>query len=64
MAAFQNISYFVFEQSIVFLNAAVQTMYNVFYFKTLSMCICKAVKKQLGIGFMVDTLFDNFTYLP
>ena len=39
MAAFQNVSCFVFEQSIVFLNGAVQNIYNVFYFKTSSMCI-------------------------
>ena len=29
---------------------------------TLSMCIFNAVKKQSGIGFIVDALFDNFTY--
>ena len=46
----------MFEQSIVFHNAAVQNIYNVFYFKT-------SVKKQSGIGFIVDALFDNFRYL-
>ena len=51
-AAFQNISCFVFQQSIVFHNAAVQHIYNVFYFKTSSMCIFNAVKKQSGIGFI------------
>ena len=50
----------MFEQSIVFPNEAVQNIYNVFYFKTLSMCIFNAVKKQSGIGFIVDALFDYF----
>ena len=27
------------------------------------MCIFKAVKKQSGIGFIVDALFGNFAYL-
>ena len=27
------------------------------------MCIVNAVKKQAGIGFIVDALFDNFAYL-
>ena len=49
-AAFQNVSCFVFEQSIVLHNAAVQIIYNVFYFKTLSMCILNSVKKQVDIG--------------
>ena len=44
-AAFQNVTCFVFEQSIVFLNAAVQNIYNVFHFKTYSMCIFNAVKQ-------------------
>ena len=61
-AAFHNVSCFVFEQSIVFLNAAVQNTYNVFYFKTLSMCIFIIVKKQSGIGFIVDALFGYFAY--
>ena len=61
--ALQNISCFVFEQRMVFLNAAVQNIYNVFYFKLSSMCIFKAVKKQSGFGFIVDALFDNFAYL-
>ena len=62
-AAFQNVSCFVFEQSIVFHNAAVQNIYNVFYFKTPSMYTFNAVKKQSGIVFIVDALFDNFTCL-
>ena len=28
-----------------------------------SMCIFKAIKKQSGIEFIVDALFDNFAYL-
>ena len=35
VAAFQNVSCFVFEQSIVFHNAAVQSIYNVLYFNTV-----------------------------
>ena len=27
------------------------------------MCISKAVKKQSAIGFVIDALFGNFTYL-
>ena len=61
--ALQNISCFVFEQSNVFHNAAVQNIYNVFYFKTSLMCIFNTVKKQLGIGFIVVALFDNFAHL-
>ena len=53
----------MFEQSIVFHKAAVLNVYNVFYFKTSSMCIFKAVKKQSGIGFIVDALFGNFAHL-
>ena len=53
----------VFEQSIVFHKSAVQNFYNVFYIKTLSMCIFNALKKQSGIGFIVDALFANFAYL-
>ena len=66
MAAFQNVRCFVFEQSIVFhyyeilCNSAVQNIYNVFYFKTSPMCNFKAVKKQPGIGFIVDALFGYF----
>ena len=56
MAVFLNVSCFVFEQSIVF-----QNIYNIFYFKTSS--IFNSVKKQSGIGFIVDALFGYFTYL-
>ena len=52
----------MFEQSTVFHNAAVQNIYNIFYFKT-SMCIFIEVKKQSGIGFIVDALFGYFAYL-
>ena len=38
-------------------------VYNVFYFKTSSMCIFNAVKKQSGIGFIADALFGYFAYL-
>ena len=62
-AAFQNFNCFVFEQSIVFHNAALQNICNVFYFKTSSMCIFKTVKKKSGIGFIVDALFGDFEYL-
>ena len=47
----------------MFHNAAVQNIYNVFYFKTLSMCVFNAAKKQSGIAFIVDALFGYFTYL-
>ena len=47
---------FVFEQSIVFHNAAVQNIYNL---KTSSMRIFNVVK---GIGFIVDGLFGIFSY--
>ena len=63
MTAYQNVSCFVFKQSIVFHNAAVQNIYNVFYFKTSSKCIFKAVKEESGSAFIVDALFDNFAYL-
>ena len=63
MAAFQTVSCFVFEQSNVFLNAAVQNIYNVFYFKMSSKCISNTVKKQSEIGFTVDALFGYFAYL-
>ena len=36
LAAFQNVNCFVFEQIIVFHNAAIENTYNVFYFKTSS----------------------------
>ena len=62
-ADFQNVNCFVFEQSIVFHKAAVRNIYNVFYFKTSSMCIFNAVKKQSGMGFEGDILFINFPYL-
>ena len=45
MVDFQNVSCFVFEQSILFHKAAIQNVYNVYYFKTSSMCIFNAVKK-------------------
>ena len=47
----------------MFYNAAVPKIYNVFYFKTSSMCIFNAVKKQSGIGFIVDVLLGYFTWL-
>ena len=62
MAAYQNVSCFVFEQNIVFHNAAVQNIYNVFYFRTSSMCIFNAVKKQSGNRFIVDALFGDFAH--
>ena len=62
-ADFQNVSCFVLEQNIMFHKATVQNDYNVYYFKTLSICIFNAVKKQPGIGYIVDALFDNFVYL-
>ena len=37
--------------------------YNVFYLKISPMCIFNAVKKQSGIGFIVDVLIGNFAYL-
>ena len=63
LADFQNVSCFVFEQSIVFLKVAIQNVYNISYFKTSSMCIFNAVTKQSGIGFMVNALLGNFAYL-
>ena len=44
-------------------KAAVQNIYNVYYFKTSSMCIFNAVNMKSGIGFIVDALFGNFAYL-
>ena len=38
-------------------------VYNVKYFRTSSMCIFNTVKKQSGIGFIIDALFGNFVYL-
>ena len=46
----------------MFYTAAVHNIYNVYYFKTPSMCIFNAFKKQSGIGFIVDALFGNFAY--
>ena len=63
VAAFQNVNCFVFEKSIVFHNVTVQNIYKIFYFKTSTMCIFNAVKKQSGIGFIVDALFDYFACL-
>ena len=63
MVDFQNISCSVFEQSIVLHKAAIQNIYSVYYFKASSVCIFNAVKKQSGIGFIVDALFGNFEYL-
>ena len=40
----------------------IYTMYSILT-KTSSMCIFKAVKKQLGIGFIVDALFGYFAHL-
>ena len=55
------------EQSIVFHNVAVQNMYNVsqcqYFEMSVSVCIFNAVKKQSGIGFIVDALFGNFANL-
>ena len=63
MADFQNVSCFVFEQSIMFHKAVVQNICNMYYFKTSSICIFEAVKEQTGIGFIVDALFVDFAYL-
>ena len=63
VADFQNVICFEFEQSIMFLKATIQNIYNVYYFKTPLMCIFNAVKKQSGIEFIVDALFGNFAYL-
>ena len=62
VAEFQNVCCFKFEQSIVYHKVAVKNIYNVLYFKTQSMCISNAVKKEPGIGFIVDVLFDYFAY--
>ena len=63
MADIQNVSWFVFELSIVFHKSAVQDIYNVYYLKTLSMCIFNDVKMLLGIRFIVETFFGNPAYL-
>ena len=60
---FKNVNCFVFEKGIVFHKASVQNIYNVYYFKTLSMCIFNTVEIQSGIGFIVDALLRNFAYL-
>ena len=60
---FQTVSRYVFEQSVVFYKATVQNIYKVFYFKTSSMYIFNVVKKQSGIGIIVNALFGNFAYL-
>ena len=59
-AAFQNVNCFVFEQSILFHNAAVQNIYNVFYFKMWSTYVFNTVNKQSDNGFIVDALLGNF----
>ena len=50
-ADFQKVSCYVFEQRIVFHNDAVQNIYTMY-------SILK-VKKQSGIGFIIDALFGN-----
>ena len=60
MVAFQNVSCFEFEQGMVFHNAAVQNIYNVFHDL---MYIFNAIKKQSVKGFTVDALFGLFAYL-
>ena len=40
-------------------KATVQNIYNVYYFKTSSMCIFDAVKKQSSIGFIYKISFVN-----
>ena len=52
-ADFLNVICFVFEQSIVFHNAVIQNVFDLYYFKTSPMCIFNAVKKQSGIGYIV-----------
>ena len=47
----------------MFHKATIENVYNVFYFKTLSMCIFNAVKNKSGIGYIVDALFGNLAYL-
>ena len=59
MADFQNVSCFVFEQSIMFHKAPIQNIYNVYYFKTSWMCIFDAIIKQSGIEFIVDAMSVN-----
>ena len=52
----------MFEQSIVFHKAVVRNIYNVYYFKTLSICIFNTVKMQSGIGFIVDAYLHTYVY--
>ena len=56
--AYQNVRWFVFQ-----LNIAVQNIYNANYIKMSSIYVFKVVKKQSGIGFIVDALFGYFAYL-
>ena len=56
MADYQNVSCFVFEQSIMFHKAAVQNIYNVYYTKR-----CQCVFS--GIWFIVDAMSGNFVLL-
>ena len=53
----------MFEQSIVYHNAAVRNIYNVYIQKTSSMQIFNAVKKQSGVVFIVDALLGYFAYI-
>ena len=62
-ADFQIVSCFMFEQIVVFHKADRHNVYNVYYIKISSMCIFKKIKKQFGIGFIVDALFGNFAYI-
>ena len=47
----------------MFHNDAVQNIYNLFYFENGVNVYFNAVKKQSGIGFIVDALFGYFAYL-
>ena len=62
MVAFQNVSCFVFEQGMVFHNAAVQIIYNVFHDL---MCIFNAIKKKTYIHslYTVEELHTNFVLI-
>ena len=53
----------MFKQCIVFSKAAMQNVYNVYYFNALSMCIFNSIEKQTDFGFIVDALFGYFAYL-
>ena len=55
IVGFQNVNCFVFEQP------SVRNIYNVYYFKTSSMCIFNTVR--LHIGFIFDAWYVNFVYL-